>query len=424
MKKGMKLCIMFLLICVLTAGCSSKLTESGQSDGQADKGEVQSARSYEGVAGNQAYGDDLSSDPSADDNAQSSVKKQEESDGKEQTEATQEVKKETKEEKLVYTCNLTIETTTYDSTMEEIEKQIKAYSGIIESQNEYDHDSGWYRDDHKKTSGTMECSIVVKIPSRDYQAFLKSLDGTGKMTNKSMDVTNISRTYYDTQATIESLQIQEKRLLKMMDEAKTIDDMITVENRLTEVQTELNQYKTRLSTMDTEVAYSTITMTIKEVLEYKQSVEGRRTNTFKERLVNTLQDSWSSFLSFMEGLLFLLIWILPFAVVFLILWLITKPLRRKLKKRRQEKNMKKRETRYMTPRKDSASKKGRFSVSKNTYPEDLSEKEEVFKDKNTHKEMNAPGGEDIYKKENTPEKEGDFERENAPGGEDADKKGK
>ena len=182
---------------------------------------------------------------------------------------------------------------------------------------------------------------MVRIPSENYQDFLKSLDGTGKMTNNSMNVTNITRTYYDTQATIKALQIQEKRLLNMMEEANTIEDMITVEKRLTEVQTELNQYKNALSSMDTEVAYSTVTMNISEVMEYKEETPGRKTNTFKERLQNTLEDSWSGFLSFMEGLLFFLIALLPYGVIAAILWLVTRPLRKKLKARRQEKKMSK-----------------------------------------------------------------------------------
>jgi hypothetical protein len=121
----------------------------------------------------------------------------------------------------------------------------------------------------------------------------------------------------------------------MMDEAKTIEEMIKVEDRLTEVQTELNQYKTRLSVMDTEVAYSTITMNIKEVLEYKESQPGKKTNTFIQRLQNTLEESLTGFLSFMEGLLFLIIRLLPFIIVFGALWFVSKPLRVRFKAFRQ-----------------------------------------------------------------------------------------
>lgn len=384
MKRYFRLAVMISVVLAMLTGCSGSNLSGNRESRSADYDSYQvdsndSGGSYKAASGDQGFeaeeaesAEALQAEPgqqkleASGDQPQADGQETETSqDGT--TGAAADTKKEKKEEKLVYTCNLTIETTSYKETMEEIEKQIREFSGIIESQNEYDNDSGWYIDGHQKTSGTMECTIVVKVPAKDYQAFLKALDGKGKMTNKSMDVTNISRTYYDTQATIESLKIQEKRLMKMMDEAKTIDEMITVEKRLTEVQTQLNQYKTRLSTMDTEVAYSTVTMTIREVLEYKQAPEGKKTNTFIERLNNTLEESWSGFLSFMEGLLFLIIRLLPFAIVFGLVWFVTRPLRRRFAEHRRMKREERRRTANSgneSAGNDKKEKKGRFRFGK------------------------------------------------------------
>lgn len=383
----LNLIAVLLVLCVLTAGCGGSGGMATQSyDDESYREEDSGAYdSYDGgVAGDQAYDmeteDGMSPESFSNEDvamakkgataeaADSSQAQGDDGTGSgqadpaqqtEQTEQTAEAKKAKKEEKLVYTCDLTIETITYKETMAEIEEQIKAFSGIIESQNEYDNDSGWYINGHTKTAGTLESTITVRIPSKDYQAFLKSLDGKGKMTHKSMNVTNISRTYYDTSAAIEALKIQEKRLLKMMDEAKTIEDMIRVEDRLTQVQTELNQYRTRLESMDTQVAYSTVTMTIREVLEYQITQEGKKTNTFIERLKNTFEESWSGFLSFMEGLLFFFIRIFPFAVIAAVLWFVTRPLRMWFSVRRQVKKEEKRRRKEEYAMREDAGKEKR-----------------------------------------------------------------
>ncbi|MBQ9157408.1 MAG: DUF4349 domain-containing protein [Eubacterium sp.] len=391
MRKWFNKCMVLLILCTLIVGCSQA---SNTSDGQQYVNNQQmdveeSQDDMEGVAGGD-YGIDEEMDYDVEDSdiplesgnglvndsdengsgQQDDQKTQTEADGSQaatQAEASTQKDAKKKEQKLVYTCNLSIETTSYKKTMGEIEDQIAKYSGIIESRNEYDRDTGWYRTGHEKTSGTMECTIVVKIPSENYQDFLNSLDGKGKMTSKSMDVTNITRNYYDTQTVIESLKIQEKRLLKMMDEAKTIEDMITVEKRLTEVQTQLNQYKNQLSLMDTQVAYSTVTMDISEVMEYKTETPGRKTNTFSERFINNLEDSWTGFLSFMEGLLFLAIRLLPFALILALVMYITRPLRRKMKIRRQEK--KERKNRDRIDKGGRGEKKSRF-IKKKSLPEE------------------------------------------------------
>ena len=231
-------------------------------------------------------------------------------------EAQKDIEAEKSTEKLVYTCDMSLETTEYKKTLSAIRKQIEKYHGIIDSQNERDSSINWYYDDYEKTSGTMECQFKIRIPSKDFYNFLDSIEGNGKVMNQSVNVENISRSYYDTKAVIESLKIQEDRLLEMMKKAENIKDMIEVEDRITEVQTELNQYKTQLSTMDTDVAYSTINMNVREVLEYKANEPGRKTNTFIERLKNTLTDSWRDFLALLERLLFAIIRFMPFLIVF------------------------------------------------------------------------------------------------------------
>lgn len=105
----------------------------------------------------------------------------------------------------------------------------------------------------------------------------------------------------------------------MLKSADKIEDMITVEARLAEVQTELNKQKTLLSSMDMDVDYSTINLNIEEVLEYSQSQPGQKTNKFIDRLKNTIVDSWESFVNTLEELLFLIIRLIPVAILGLII---------------------------------------------------------------------------------------------------------
>ena len=97
----------------------------------------------------------------------------------------------------------------------------------------------------------------------------------------------------------------------MMEQAETIEDMLYIEDRLSDVQNELAMYKNELSEMDTDVQYSTVTLTINEVLEYTRTQVPVKTSTFMDRLKNTLRNTWSGFLDFLEGFLFFLIEITP-----------------------------------------------------------------------------------------------------------------
>ena len=231
------------------------------------------------------------------------------------------------ESKLIYTCYLTIQTTTFDDTVDTVHGLISRFGGFIASETRNDNDSSWYRTGYVKTGATLSEKLTIRVPAENYHAFLDALEGNGKIISQDMYVENISRQYSDTETTIKSLETQEQRLLDMMAQCETVEDMITVEARLSEVQNELKMYRNRLSSMDTDVSYSTITMNIYEVLEYTPDKEPVKVQTFGDRLRNTLKETGEGFVSFLEGFLFFIIEALPYlliiaAIVVLIVWLV------------------------------------------------------------------------------------------------------
>ncbi len=242
------------------------------------------------------------------------------------------------EEKLVYHCNLDIETLDYPAAIASIKETITKYGGVIQSESESDSGQDWYYADYRKTSGTMHNYLEVRIPSKEYETFLSELDGVGKIISKSTSVDNISQQYYDTTAQIEALQIQEKNLLAMLEKCESIEDMITVEQRLSEVQYELNSLQTTRRYMDMDVAYSYVNISISEVMEYRKDSETVKRNTFMDRLKHTIVSTGRGFLNFLEGLLFLSIGLLPYILIILVLYKIF--FHKKLQRIRQEQRAK------------------------------------------------------------------------------------
>jgi hypothetical protein len=128
-------------------------------------------------------------------------------------------------------------------------------------------------------------------------------------------VENISRRYNDNSIEIESLRKQQERLLEMMDAADTVEEMIMVESRLTEVQTQLNQKLSYKAGMDTDVKYSTIYLNINEVQEYTPVDNSVQIGGFWKKLWETVKSSWIYFVYFLENLVFALVSILPYVLL-------------------------------------------------------------------------------------------------------------
>lgn len=318
MKKKAVTFAVVLALTLLTTACGGLQPESdaGYPMGSEKGGVTQNGVMSESGSGNYDYFDYTGDSMEAAGNWEESYEPEEQPEGQPEDGGT------FTGEKLVYTCELSLETLAYEECVNAIKNNISAFDGIIERESESDSARNWYYEGYVKTSGTRRLNLTVRIPSGKYYEFLASLEGAGKIVSKNSYVENISKRYYETDALIRSLEIQQQRLLDMMEQAETIEDMLTIESRLSEVQYQLNAARNSLSSMDTDVAFSTVTIWVDEVMEYTPEEPVTKTNTFWDRLQNTLSDTWSFTLEMLEFLLFTVIRLIPVAVLIAVVVLI------------------------------------------------------------------------------------------------------
>ena len=238
------------------------------------------------------------------------------------------------EQKLIYTADITLQTKEFGDTFKAVKEAISKVGGFVESESTTDSAWNWYYSDYSKSSGTLRSYITVRVPSAKYREFLNLLERTdGRITNKSEYVQNITKAYNDQSILIQSLEKQETRLMEMMDKAETIEDMIAIESRLSEVQTQLNQAKNILSGYNTDISYSTVNVTIEEVMQYNpQKVQ----QTFMERLKDTFERSWRDFGEFLQHVALTVVYLLPAIIVVIIILIVMRPFLAKRKAKRRE----------------------------------------------------------------------------------------
>lgn len=230
-------------------------------------------------------------------------------------------------QKLIYSGDISIQTLEYDKSVSDLKSLVSDNGGFIESQNESNSNYDWYYDD-SDDRGLRSATFTVRIPSDKFNDFLDSMTDLGQVMNKTTSTENITRTYNDNDAHIAALQKEEERLLAMMDKAETVEEMVSVEQRLTEVETELNQANSSKSAMDTDIKYSTVDVSIDEVKKYS---EIDKPDKYSEKLLKALKNSWHNLLIFFQELLIIILYVLPFALIILAVIFIIKSVAKKRK---------------------------------------------------------------------------------------------
>jgi hypothetical protein len=210
--------------------------------------------------------------------------------------------------KIVKTANLIVETLTYDKTISKLESLVNQYSGYVEG-------STTEGQGLKNTIQTRTAQYTLRIPSVKLNDFLNSVGSIGNITSKTIKGEDVTQDYFDKASRLTALKIQQASLQDMLKKSGNLDDLIKINNSLTDVNTQIEQLTGELQKLDSLVDLSTVNVTINEVLQITKMAE-KPDNSFGGQLLSVLTDSLNALLMVFQVIIKIIIAILPFAIVF------------------------------------------------------------------------------------------------------------
>lgn len=233
-------------------------------------------------------------------------------------------------EKLIYSASATVETTEFDQTIEKLSALVEQYGGFVESSsingsNYYTQSRGY--------SSERYASYVIRVPSGKFSALMGSLSTLGNVPYSHTYTENITAQYYDTDARLTAYQTQEARLLEMMEAAETVEDLIAIEEKLTELRYQIESLQSTLKNWDRQVAYSTLDLEVQEVIEY--TPESRM--SYGQELALALTNGLRRTGEFFKDLLLAIVGALPALVILAVVLAILIPVWKKHRKARRAK---------------------------------------------------------------------------------------
>ena len=239
-------------------------------------------------------------------------------------------------EMLVYSCYMTVDTLDFDASLNSFKSSLDMYGGFVETENFSDGGGGgrWYSENEQKWKSY---SATVRIPSKNYDAFCNSAGELGDLRSKTSNVENLSQEYSDLSTSLEIYEAKEQRYIALLAEITEDEYAVEIERELTEIQIKIANIKTRMNRISTDVAYSYVYFTLNEVKEYVS--EPVKTDTFLDRLGYTLSNAGETFLDFLEGLLFFLIYTVPYLVLIGIVVFVVILIVKKIKKNKNSKKV-------------------------------------------------------------------------------------
>ena len=231
-------------------------------------------------------------------------------------------------EKIIYSANAQLETTTYDETISALNALIETYGGFIESSS---INGANYYNTSRGYTYNRSAYYTIRIPSVNFQTVMTSLSTLGNVPYTNTYTENITTQYYDVQARLTAYQTQETRLIEMLAAAETVEDIITIEDRLTEVRYQIDSLQSKLNNWDRSVSYSTIYLDVNEVTEYTPVAAVNP--TYGERLVSAAKNGLIAVADFFKDFLLWLAEALPTLIILAVIVIIIIVIARKSRKK-------------------------------------------------------------------------------------------
>lgn len=304
MKKGKKIYVMGLLV-ILTLGlCTCGQKEETAKDVATNEVGYASAAAFEQEQG--------TSEDVAD-------------TGEGMKENEGEVKAQNTSQKLIRYLDYTIETKEFDTFVQELGELVSTAKGYVE-QSEVSQDEA-----QSYAQGKRYASYTLRIPADSLETFKQEFQEKGTVTRQSERVEDVTLNYVDVESHITALKTEQESLLKMLEQAETIETILAIQNQLTQVRYQLESYESQKRTYDNDINYSTVYVYVQEVER-----ESQNTDTYGGELLEQLSGNFHGILTGLRSFSLWFLGAMPYwillGLLFLIFWVIYKKATKKKRK--------------------------------------------------------------------------------------------
>jgi len=182
--------------------------------------------------------------------------------------------------KIIREGEITFETADVKQTRNAIYNSLVNLGGYISEENETNNGD----------SSRKDYNLKIRVPAKNFDQFLNGVtSAAAKIESKNIRTTDVTTQYIDYTAQVANKKKLEDRYLQLLGKATKMADMLQIEDKLAEIQTEIESTQRQLNYLVKQVEYSELDITFFS----KPPVQNKNNNnSFGYRLVTSLSGGW------------------------------------------------------------------------------------------------------------------------------------
>jgi hypothetical protein len=176
-------------------------------------------------------------------------------------------------------------------------------------------------------------TVTIRVPAASFDKMMAEARKLGEVKYENTNTQDVTSEYVDIKARVTNQQAYVNTMLALLGRAKTIEEILAVQQTLTYAQQELEQLKGQLQYLESNTSYSTLTMNIYET-GARPAAPGEW--GFVQALKDALHNIVSAFNAVVRGLGWLVPILIILAIVGVIVYAIVKAATKKTRQRPRE----------------------------------------------------------------------------------------
>jgi hypothetical protein len=213
------------------------------------------------------------------------------------------------ERKLIKNGDLSFETNDVKKTKASLEPLCKEFNAYISNENQNHY------------GNRLQYSLTIRVPAEKFDQLLAKIESEAvKVENRNIHTQDVTEEFIDVEARLKTKKDLEERYKEILKQAKTVQDIVTIEGQLANVRAEIESMQGRLKFLNNQVSFSTLNVSF---FQYTGTDFG-----FANKFVRGLRQGWDNLLAFFIVLANL--W--PFIILISAAWIGIRQWRKRNKK--------------------------------------------------------------------------------------------
>jgi len=150
---------------------------------------------------------------------------------------------------LVRTASLRMESEDPEEAANKIIMIVESYGGYVAQLS-------------TSSKGRSSAHLLVKVPEKYFFQALGEIKEVGEVVSEEVNARDVTEHYIDLEARLRNLRAEEEWLLKTMEKAKSVEELMMVEKELWRIRGEIERLEAQIKNLERMVQYSSISITI------------------------------------------------------------------------------------------------------------------------------------------------------------------